>query len=332
MMRCEAEGHDELVDADCSIGGPMSAERSVEPPPPGRIERYRTRAMRYAESYQALAKVHPTLALPVALAGRYISRQGILLASAVAFRLFLWLMPTALLVAGILAGITGHRPDAVKATVHDAGVTGAASQQIISSLEEGGHGWWVAVIVGVAGMVWTGRTLVRNLIMVHAHAWQVRPPKIRQRQAIATAAICAVAWLAILAVSVFVAQLDALGIFGVLVSALVQMTGLSLIWLFVTSRLPNAAPGWVNLLPGALLFGMAVAAMHAFSRVYLPHRIEQSSNLYGALGIAAVFLAWLLIIGHIIVAAAMVNSIYVERETAPATAEPQLERPTSGAA
>jgi membrane protein len=304
---------------------------SGEPVPERRIERYRARAVHYAESYQALSKVHPTLALPVSLGARYISRQGMLLASAVAFRLFLWLMPTALLVAGILAGISHNRPHAVHSTVHDAGVTGAASKQIISSLEDGGRGWWVAVIVGVAGMVWTGRTLVRNLIMVHAHAWAVRPPKIRQRQAIGTAAMCALAWLAILAVSVFVAQLDALGYFGVLVSAVVQMAGLSAIWLFVSTRLPNTARTWQDLLPGALIFGAAIATMHALSRVYLPARIEHSSNLYGALGIAAVLLAWLLIIGHIIVGTAMVNSLYVERQSAPATAQPQLERPKSGA-
>ncbi len=309
----------------------MSGERSVEPAPPRRTERYRARARHYTESYEALSKVHPWLAMPVALVGRYISRQGILLASAVAFRLFLWLMPTALLVAGILAGISENRPQAVRNTVHDAGVTGAASKQIISSLEEGGHGWWVAVIVGVAGMVWTGRTLVRNLIMVHAHAWGVRPPKVRQRAAIGTAAVCALAWLAILTVSVFVAQLDALGYFGVFVSAVVQMTGLAAIWLFVSTKLPNAARSWHDLVPGAVLFGAAIATMHALSRVYLPHRIEQSSNLYGALGIAAVFLAWLLIIGHIIVGTAMVNSIYVESQSTPSTAQPQLERPKSGA-
>lgn len=310
----------------------MSGERSVESVPERRIERYRTRVLHYVESYQALSKTHPLLAMPVLLVGRYISRQGILLASAVAFRLFLWLMPTALLVAGILAGIAGNRPEAVRSTVHDAGVTGAASKQIISSLEEGGHGWWVAVIVGVAGMVWTGRTLVRNLIMVHAHAWGVRPPKIRQRQAIATAALCALGWLAILVLSVFVAQLDVLGYFGVLVSAVVQTAGLSAIWLFVSTRLPNAAPNWQYLLPGALIFGAAIATMHALSRVYLPARIEHSSSLYGALGIAAVFLAWLLIIGHIIVGTAIVNSLYVERQNTPETAQPQLERPKSGAA
>jgi uncharacterized BrkB/YihY/UPF0761 family membrane protein len=80
----------------------------------------------------------------------------------------------------------------------------------------------------------------------------------------------------------------------------------------------------VDLLPGCALFGLAVAVLHAVSRVYLPRELEQSSQLYGSLGVAAVILGWLLIIGQIIVSAALLNSVwteYRERRRAAPTAQ-----------
>ena len=74
---------------------------------PGRIDRWRARAADAGNRYQERAQTQPLLGLPLAFLAQYAARQGVLLASAAAFRLFLWLLPLALLVAGVLAGAGG---------------------------------------------------------------------------------------------------------------------------------------------------------------------------------------------------------------------------------
>src|SRR5215472_5647916 len=82
----------------------------------GWFSQARERADQAADRYQRLARSRPLLGLPLAFAARYTGRQGILLASAVAFRLFLWLVPLALVLAGILAAYaTGGDRDATAA-------------------------------------------------------------------------------------------------------------------------------------------------------------------------------------------------------------------------
>ncbi|GAA2747137.1 hypothetical protein GCM10009868_35340 [Terrabacter aerolatus] len=68
-----------------------------EDPTSGRLARLRSRgeerANRYAARYAELARRVPLLRVPLEMATLYVARQGMLLASAVAFRAFLWWRP-----------------------------------------------------------------------------------------------------------------------------------------------------------------------------------------------------------------------------------------------
>jgi membrane protein len=249
---------------------------------------------------------------PLAFLARYSSRQGMLLASAAAFRLFLWLMPLALLVAGLLAAFAiGHTGD-LRSAAKSAGITGAASQNAINTLREGERSWQVAVVTGGALFLWTTRTLMRNLTVVHAHAWQVPLPKPRHRVVVMTTLLFAVGWIAIFGVSAAIAPLAHVGLAGVVLGLILQGLVTAAAWLVISLRLPDGRNSWTDLIPGCLLVGFGLAILHLVSRVYIPRRLDHSSELYGALGIGAVILAWLLIIGQVIVGAAFVNSMWAE--------------------
>jgi hypothetical protein len=72
------------------------------------MSRLRGRIQAADEAMQRLRgnlRTRARLGLPLAVLDRYAARQGVLLASATAFRLFLWLVPLALLIAGILAAL-----------------------------------------------------------------------------------------------------------------------------------------------------------------------------------------------------------------------------------
>jgi uncharacterized BrkB/YihY/UPF0761 family membrane protein len=284
----------------------------IATPHQGRVARVRARAERAASRYQDRAQKDPVFNLPLVFIARYTARQGVLLASACAFRLFLWMLPLALLIAGIGAGVAGHDSASVLTASKTAGITGAASQEVTTALREGNRSWWVAVVVGGVLFLWTTRTLMRNLAVVNAHAWGTPLPKPRQADVLRTTLIFIGIWLIIFVVSGLLAELDRLFPGGLLVAILLQGAMVSAAWLMISLRLPDRRSGWLDLVPGCLLIGFGLAVLHAVSRVYIPRKLKHSSELYGALGIAGVILGWLLIIGQVIVSAALVNSVWTD--------------------
>jgi membrane protein len=280
--------------------------------PVGRVARWRARAERTGDRYQRMAQTRPLFGLPLAFLARYTSRQGMLLASASAFRLFLWLMPLSLLLAGTLAAFATVDYDDIRSAAKAAGITGAASQEVANSLRDGHRSWWTAVLVGGLLFLWTTRTLMRNLTVVNAHAWQVPLPKRRQKYVLATTLLFAAGWVVAFAVAAVITRLDHLLPGGAVLGIVLQGLVVAGVWMAICLRLPDSRDSWIDLIPGCLLFGFALAILHLVSRVYIPRRLEHSSQLYGSLGVAAVILAWLLIIGQVIVSAALINSVWSE--------------------
>ena len=89
------------------------------------------------------------------------------------------------------------------------------------------------------------------------------------------------------------------------------------LWLGVSLLLPrDPRASWVALLPGSLLIGVGVWLIQLFSVYVLASRVDKASTLYGSLGVAAALLAWLYVLGRLIVAAAMLNATLWERRQA----------------
>ncbi len=280
--------------------------------PEGRIARLQGRAKRAEERYRQLAAARPVLALPLAFAEQHTIRQGVLMASALAFRLFLWVVPVALITAAVGAGLAVREDDNISAAAKSAGLTGAARHEVVTALKEGHRSWVIALIFGIVLFVWASRNLARMLILVHAHAWQAPQPRPRQKDLILTGLLIDGGWFVVLFLALAVRAFDSLIPGGVVVGFLVETTVMSGIWMLITAQLPNRRRDLLDLLPGSLLFGAGFSVLHIISRLYLPGRLARSSELYGSLGVAVVILAWLLIIGELIVGAAFLNSVFSE--------------------
>jgi uncharacterized BrkB/YihY/UPF0761 family membrane protein len=272
--------------------------------------RAQDRGRRLNAQYEQLVAVRPVLGLPFGLWARFVGRQGLLLASAIAFRLYLTLMPLALLIAGILAGLSTSSNVDLKSAVRQGGITGAASQQVVTALRQGHQSWWVAVVIGAAGVIWAGRSLLRTVNTVNAHAWDVPRPVRRARRRLAGAVLFTVGLLAIVALASAVAHIGTTFGAGVVLAAVLEGAGIAAIWLGISMTLPDGRRQWTDLLPGSVLVGISIAVLHAASRVYLPSKVEHASHLYGALGVAAAILAWLLLIGDVLVVGTLTNSVW----------------------
>ena len=285
------------------------------------VERWRLRAERASVRYQAMAVEQPLFGLPLAFLARYTARQGMLLASATAFRLFLWLMPLALLSAALLAGFTNGDPSGLKMVSEANGITAATRQQMVVALQQGQRSWWLAALIGGAAFLWTTRTLMRSLRIVNAHVWSAPLPRARQKDLLLTTLMFAGSWIVIFSAVTAVAALGDYVPGGVLLVVPVQAILLGGAWLMLCTRLPDRRTGWTDLLPGAVIFGVSITILHVVSRVYLPTKFEHSSQLYGSLGIAATILAWLLLIGQVIVSAGLANAVWAEFRADRASAE-----------
>jgi uncharacterized BrkB/YihY/UPF0761 family membrane protein len=76
--------------------------------------------------------------------------------------------------------------------------------------------------------------------------------------------------------------------------------------------MPRRAPAWYWLLPGCAFGSVAFLGLHAFATYYLPNKIGSASETYGAIGTAVAILAYLFLIGQIIVASGIVNTVWYD--------------------
>jgi len=276
------------------------------------------RAAAAADRYQQAARTHPLLGLPPEFLSRYAARNGVLLASAAAFRLFLWLLPLALLVAGVLAGAIGTNAATARSAVKTAGVTGTASKEAVTAISSGHRSWGEAVLLGSFLFLWATWTLIRNLTAMNAHAWQVRVPAHHLGAAVRTTFTFAGAFLVLAAGASALSHLHGTFPGDRILGVVVEAAAASAVWLTVSLRLPDGRTRWTDLVPGSLLVGISLSALNAVAQFYIPLRLKHASQLYGTLGVAGVILAWLLIIGQVLVSAALINSVWADYRHGPA--------------
>jgi uncharacterized BrkB/YihY/UPF0761 family membrane protein len=232
------------------------------------------------------------------------------LAGGIAFRLFLWLLPLAL----ILGGVIGFVPRAAKDAAEEVGLTEAAVDSVATAAEQAESGRWVLLLVGAWLLLWTGYTSVRALRLVHALAWGMRPP--RGGSPLKASLVFSGACLLLLAVPGIAAWLrEASGGVG-LATTLLSIAAFFAVWLWGSWQLPHRDAPWRALVPGAIFFAVGVQAMHLFIALYVAHKLERASALYGGLGLAATFLFVLYLGGRLIVASAILNSTLWERKQA----------------
>ena len=237
---------------------------------------------------------------------------GSLLGGALAFRLFLLAVPTLLLVYSGL-GFWSYSGSSVPA---DAGKDLGFSQAILTTMDEVGtqasQGRWLTLLVGLWALLLAMRALIKALRVVHILAWDLE----RRRSARSLTSV--LVGLGVLA-GVFLYTLagswlrDRTPGGGIAVSFELGL-GWSAIWLGVQHLLPRPrGTGWKDLLPGALLFGLAMEALHAATVFYMAGRVSRMSSTYGPLGVAAVMLLWLFVVARSMVGAAMLNATVWDR-------------------
>ena len=251
---------------------------------------------------------NPIFALGLGLYQRDRAAAGSVLGSAIAFRLFLFVVPTVLFVVGL----TGFFADIVSSEdIDEAGITGSLAAQINTALNQPSSTRWIAVGVGLVGMATTGRTLSRALAQASCLAWQV-PMRSKTSVRVISTIVGLLVGLAIL-MTVVNRVHDALGLAGAGLSLLASFLVFLVAALVLTWLLPRATSEPGVLLPGAVIMAATFTGLQALSQFYLPERFDRASELYGAIGITLVTLGWFFLAGRAIVFAMVVDAEVFDR-------------------
>jgi uncharacterized BrkB/YihY/UPF0761 family membrane protein len=231
---------------------------------------------------------------------------GGLIAGGVAFRIFLWLVPLGLVVAALLSFWVEHDEDGLEDATQEFGIGAAAAQTAAEALEAGDRNAGLVLVFGLVMLAWFSLGAVRALILAHALAWQLKPPRIwRPFRVIATFNGLFVGYTAVsLGLAWLREQLGTISILGTALT-LAATTGVALtaMWL-----LPRRARTPRDLLPGALLVAVGAQLIQIAVLFYFAPRLGRSEETYGALGTAATLLIWLYGTSRLITGAAFLNS------------------------
>lgn len=236
---------------------------------------------------------------------------GFLLAGAIAFRLFVFLLPTyllALVVAGAVFAVDPTKTDDVASS---AGMSGYLADTIGDAASTSHKSLWLLVPLTLYAMASTARSVDKAIAAAHARAWGIDLPKRKPH------------WVVLGMIGFALAVLSTLRLItairhGVLVPFAMALGALlyAALWFGASHVLPRR-PGtpWSALLPGAVLVGLGTQGLYLFNVLYLNHKIQSASAAYGALGVAASALLWLYLLGRLMVAAPVLNATLWQRRT-----------------
>ena len=243
------------------------------------------------------------------VADRDTARLGGVLAGALAYRFFLWLLPFTLLLVGVLGAVTSiddGAPDDISTNVGLQGFLGDA-------IRDGAHqrGWFVAITIGLFGTVYAGLGVVRALRVSHAAAWGMRPA--RGTKPLRASLVLSGVVLALALTSGLIGWLRHVTFLGGLLAVLAMGAVYFVAWMAISWRLPHRAASVRDLIPGALVVAVGVQGLHVFTVYYLAGRAERAASLYGTIGAALTLLLWLFIIARLMVGGAILSAELTHR-------------------
>jgi uncharacterized BrkB/YihY/UPF0761 family membrane protein len=272
-----------------------------------RTEALRARAESARRSVEAqtesLRERHASVRIAYEAYERDRRQAGALLAGGIAYRLFLWLLPTALFfvaVLGLFADITSRTP---QQAAEASGLGSALTVTVAQAVEQSGRGSIYLLVLGGILMVWAGRSAVKALRLTSAVAWGIRPPP-PAHSLVSSLTFTGVSFGVLLLPNVFLPFLHRAPFVADILIEVVVFLGLValLVWVQMVMPHPEEVP-WTAHVPGAVVATAGVYVLRIVTDIYLTGRLGRVDDLYGALGIAAVFMAWLYLIGRLLVAA-----------------------------
>jgi uncharacterized BrkB/YihY/UPF0761 family membrane protein len=307
---------------------PVDETQPSDVRPPSRAKRARLwaaamqeRGRRYGDRAQAERSRHASVDAVFEMVDRDGEVAGGIIAGALAYRLFIWLLPLGLVAVaglGIAADASSESPEKAAGQI---GLLGLVTSSISDASKSSNR--YYALAIGIPILIYVTRSVLRVLIGSHRLVWR------DLRSAVPRPTIAASLELLGLFAALFVAyglsravgkHTD--GLVGVVVT-LVMTLPYAGVWLLISERLPHRGAPWQALVPGALLFGVGTEVIQVVAVYFIGPYSLAKQGTYGALGVAAVLLLGLFFFSRLIVGAAIVNATLWERQVRREQPEPE---------
>jgi uncharacterized BrkB/YihY/UPF0761 family membrane protein len=239
---------------------------------------------------------------------------GGILAGALAFRLFLFLVPFVYVVFTVLAAIAramGKDPAQVSGNV---GITGILAHAVVKVDQQSAWTQATLVLGAIVTLFITSGALLKALYVVHWLIWRVHrtmPAGLAPRLALIGFTLVASA------LSVAVNELRASsGVAGAVLAVLIITAVAFALWWWVSWKLPHPPVPPRALIPGALLMAVGADVLDLLTAYWIGNLVARKTNTYGAVGIALAVLLWVYILGRIMVGSAGLNAaLWHRRQT-----------------
>ncbi len=286
---------------------------------PGLLERLRNRYEGYkAKALDRLEEERgrrPSVRVAFDFYRRDQAFAGSLLAGGLSVKLFLWFLPFALSVVALLGTLADQFDQPADELARSSGLAAVLADMVADAVEESSQAAWYLAVVGIFLMLWAGLGVVRALALTNRLAWRMPGvPTVRKLHG----SVAVIGFV----VGTLVIQWARNRLLGgpwftdllVLVLAIAAVAGLFLLMFRVLPH-PVEVP-WTALVPGALLMTVGLLVIRLATLVYFAPRLNSAPDLYGGLGLAGVFLAWLYIISRLLVASISLNATIWQRDQA----------------
>jgi uncharacterized BrkB/YihY/UPF0761 family membrane protein len=268
----------------------------------------RAAAKRYQQRAEAMRAGHGSVDAVYVMADRDSEIGGGLLAGALAYRMFIWLLPFALVVVGGIGLAADASSDSPATAARALGLSGIVANSVADATR--GTARWYALAIGIPILLWASRSLLKAVILVHRLVWS------EPRRTVAKPTLGATGrFLGFLVLYFALRELARwVGVWtgSIALRTLTGVVGVFLWWLLVSLRLPHRGSSWRYLVPGAVLITAGLELVADVGSYLIAPRVESSQSTYGALGIAAALLFGLYLISRLVVASAVVNVTVLE--------------------
>jgi uncharacterized BrkB/YihY/UPF0761 family membrane protein len=231
---------------------------------------------------------------------RDVAAGGGVLAGALAFRIFMFMVPFVFLLVGVF-GLGSSAANKDPNAGYDAASPGSRRAPRASAISFGER-----VVYGRGRIATYPRPApVKVLRIVHALIWHTRAGKVA-RSGMAVLALIGIVALGITLsalIGVLRGESFLLGLAGTIIYVFIPVV----LWTLVSWHLPHADLPWTALVPGAVVFGVGLELMHLVTVYWIAREVESKTSTYGAIGFAIALVLWAYLVGRLITTAAVVN-------------------------
>jgi uncharacterized BrkB/YihY/UPF0761 family membrane protein len=234
------------------------------------------------------------------------TRQGPVLSAALAYRLFLWLLPFTLVLVTGLGFLADADEAAARDLAEDQGALGLTADSIADAARPGTTARVLALLIGIPALYIASVAAVKALRSSHAFVWDVPLTRLRR------APLAAIAFTGfIVGINLFDLGANVVrgwGRAGGFVAEAVTIVVYAGSWIAVSMALPHRPVRWTAFIPGGLIVAAGEWAMYLIIVWVAAPRFDGDGGTYGVLGAFAGMLLALFVFARAVLLAAEVNA------------------------